>query len=123
MTIALLGALALAATAPVLENWVKIFTTDTGLVTYVDRDTIQRDGDAVLAWERRDYANVQGGDYKEMRIQSRFDCRARTVQVRAAIVTFRAGGDPQRFSWDDAPVDPAQAQTLAGEVLSYVCDR
>lgn len=123
MTIALLGALALAA-APIhvgLETWVKVFTTDNGLVSYVDRDAIERDGDVVLAWERRDYANVQGGDYQEMRIQSRFDCRAKTIQVRAAVVTFRTGGDPQSFNFDDTPIDPVQPETLAGEVLAFVC--
>jgi hypothetical protein len=120
MSFVAIVALALLA-APAFEDWEKVFTTENGLVAFVDNDSVRRTGNVVLVNERRDYAKVEGGDYSEMLIASRYDCAARTVQVLSVEASYRAGGAPRSFSWDDSPVDPANAGTLAGAVLEHVC--
>lgn len=120
MGLVAIAALALLA-APALEDWEMVFTTENGLVAFVDNDSVRRTGNIVLASERRDYAEVEGGEYREMIVRARYDCTAATVQVLSVDASYRAGGPPRSFSWDDSPVDPANAGTLAGAVLGHVC--
>jgi hypothetical protein len=53
--------LLLLSSGPVYAEWVSIGDTDSGMMVYVDPDTIRRKGDLVKMWLLLDYKTNHGG--------------------------------------------------------------
>jgi hypothetical protein len=121
MSIAFLAAFALLAAR---EDWVRVTEIPNGNVIYVDGDAIERGGDTITIWERRDYGAVAGSEYREMRVQSIYDCSATTVQVTNAVVVMRTDGKPQNMSWtpEESPPEPAKPRTVSDTLLQHACN-
>lgn len=76
----LLAALALSA-ANEPDRWVHVGGSDSSYEEYLDRDSVNRSGDKVTLWTRRDFARGQGTAWHEIE----FDCSARTETILAFV--------------------------------------
>lgn len=117
----LLTALALLA-GPAPEDWMRVTSTPEGVVIYLDRDTIRPGQTVIVATERHDYSAVTNAPYREMRVQTAYDCSAHTRQVRAATIV-RPNGVSENITFSDreSSVDPIQPKTISAMIFKEVC--
>ena|SRR2546430_7958131 len=74
----LLITLLVLSSAPAYAEWVAVGTTDDGMTTYADPDTISRKGDLVKMWALYDFKTihtVEGKSYLSYKVQRRSEER------------------------------------------------
>ena len=75
----LLITLLVLSSGPVYAEWVVVSGNDkTGMIVYVDPDTIRRKGDLVKVWQLIDFKTMQGGRspgrFLSTKFHKQFDC-------------------------------------------------
>ena len=88
----LLITLLVLSSAPAYAEWVLLGTTDDGMTTYADPDTIHRKGDLVKMWALYDFKTiraVEGKSYLSYKVQREYDCAEERIRYLA--FTFFSG--------------------------------
>ncbi len=105
------------------SNWIYLTSNVHNDDFYIERNSVQKDGDSVTFWVRRNFAErAQNGDLSE-KIQRTINCRRREVTLRF-IHTYddidNAGKQTSNFkpnaSW--APIAP---DTVMWSIMRFVC--
>jgi len=80
------------SSAPAYAEWVLLGTTDDGMTTYADPDTMRRKGDLVKMWALYDFKTirtVEGKSYLSYMVQREYDCAEERIRYLA--FTFFSG--------------------------------
>ena len=88
----LLITLLVSSSAPAYAEWVALGTTDDGMTTYADPDTISRKGDLVKMWALYDFKTihtVEGKSYLSYKVQREYVCAEERIRYLA--FTFFSG--------------------------------
>jgi hypothetical protein len=111
----ILTALTLSAAAP-LERWLHVSESPRQYQEYVDTQSIQRSGDTVTLWTRRDLLFDAGTVWTELEL----DCGKRTETVLAFIKD-----DGSSVSHNTArphrPAAPIAPRSVAENIFNLVC--
>jgi len=110
------------ATTAFAANWVYVGEAETGTIVFYDFDTIQRSGNHVTVWQKKDYSLNKAVKLREIRERMRYDCAERTsTQLNG--VGYYPDGRNQYFNnetWQQT-VEPVVPQTMGEATLNKVC--
>ena len=78
--------LSLVLPAPALaSNWVKVYTTKTGTVIYMDASNLRKEGNHPTAWFRSDRSLDRTAKEHETKILDAFDCQGQRMAVISGV--------------------------------------
>ena len=117
-------ALVMAATPAFAADWVYVTTGEDGTVYYYDADTVRRSGNQVTVWENWDHSRDKTTEYRERKVQIRYDCAERTITFLYSIAYY-PDGTSKSFTWKtyEQETDPVAPATLGESRLEAACAR
>ena len=123
-TLGVLGMLCCLSLAnpAIAANWVRLGTSSSGSVIYIDNDSIRRDGGMVLYWVRFDASEDATVSWRESKQYYKTDCNAWT-SVLLSYVEY----DPQGSVVDSgtmpeySPMKPVVPETVSEAFATYAC--
>ena len=115
-------ALVMGATPAFAANWIYVTQSNVGTVSYYDVDTIQRSGNQVTVWEKRDESRNKTVKHREMTLRERFHCSERTFTT-LNITTYYPDGTNKSANLEtyEQKAEPIAPDTMGEAVLEAVC--
>lgn len=111
----ILIALTLAAAAP-QERWLHVGGIPNRYEEYVDTQSVERSGDRVTLWTRRDVSDDAGTVWNELEL----DCRKRTETI-LAFVKIDGSSVSHNQVRPHRPASPIPPDSLSRKILDIAC--
>ena len=123
----LLITLLLLSSATAYADWVALGTTDDGMTTYADPDTIRRKGDLVKMWALYDFKTIRTVEdisYLSYMVQREYDCAEERIRYLA--FTFFSGNIGSRkvvptTSDEQQKSEPVQPDSISQTLFKVAC--